>query len=201
MHKFVTTWTCAPIILLGLHLPADSQVLSFGARVGVPLTTAYTIVFVPDGGGSTDEIRFLVGPTIEFHLPYRLSFEIDALWRRSSFTSTSAHANLNYKSSVNDWNLPFLLKYAMASGPIGPFVDGGVVYRHVTTVSSSVRPPTNPNTVGASAGGGVTLKVAHLRFSPEIRYTRWPTQAFASGYYSPVTSTANQADLLLGITF
>ncbi len=118
-----------------------------------------------------------------------------------SFTSISAHPNLNYKSSVNDWQVPFLLKYAVAPGPIHPFVDGGVVYRHVSTVSSSVRSPTNPNTAGVSAGGGVTLKVEPFRLSVEIRYTRWPTQAFASGYYSPVTSTANQADLLLGIAF
>lgn len=117
MDKFVTVWVCAPIMLLVLHAPADSQVLSFGAKVGVPVTTAYTTVFVPDGGASADETRFVVGPTIEVHLPYRLSFEIDALWRRSSFTSISAHTNLNYKSSVNDWQVPFLLKYAVAPVP------------------------------------------------------------------------------------
>jgi hypothetical protein len=55
MHKSVTSWSCAPIILLVLHVPADAQVLSFGAKVGVPLTTAYTVVFVPDGAFSARE--------------------------------------------------------------------------------------------------------------------------------------------------
>ena len=31
----------------------------------------------------------------------------------------------------------------------------------------------NRNTAGFAIGGGIALKVAHFRLSPEIRYTRW----------------------------
>jgi hypothetical protein len=82
-------------------------------------------------------------------------------------------------SSVNDWQVPILAKYELGFSPIHPFIDGGVVYRHVSTTSSSVAPPTNPNTSGVCVAGGITLKLLHIRVSPEIRYTKWPTPAFS----------------------
>lgn len=181
--------------------PAFAQFVSVGAKVGVPLTTTYNQEFVPDGGVSTYEYRATVGPAVELYLPHRLSVEIDALWRRSSFTSISAHSNLNFSTPVNDWQFPFLLRYSIKAGGIHPFLNGGGVYRYVSTVAASVLPPNHPRTAGVTAGGGVSLKLPHLHLSPEIRYTWWPTQAFASGYYGPVASRSSQVDLLIGVTF
>lgn len=185
----------AALLVLVATLPAYSQIFSFGAKAGAPLTFVYAGGFVPDGGLTTSENRFTIGPTAEFHFPLGLSLEIDALWRGSAFTAYSSH--FTESSSVTDWQVPLLAKYEIQRRTIRPFVDGGVVYRHVSVSSSSSVPPTNPNTSGISAGGGVTLKLLHLRVSPEIRYTHWPTQPFA-GF---VESTANQVDLLVGITF
>lgn len=199
MPNFIRAWIFAATPLLVASPPAYSQMFSFGVKVGVPLTTVYTTEPIADGGASASEQRFTIGPTVEVHLPFHLSFEVDALWRQSSFSTVGGHFG-NFDSSVNDWEVPFMAKYEMKLGPIHPFIDGGVVYRHVSTSSSSVPPPTNQNTVGVSIGGGVTLKLPHLRLSPEIRYTRWPTPAFSSAYV-PVISTSNQADLLVGVTF
>jgi len=200
MPNLIRAWTFAATLLVIGGPPAYSQIFSFGVKVGVPVTTVYTTQFVPDGGASANEQRFTIGPTVELHLPFHLSFEVDALWRQSSFGTIGGHFNGDLDSSVNDWQVPLLAKYEMNFGPIHPFIDGGIVYRHVSTSSSSVPPPTNPNTAGVSVGGGVTLKLLHLRLSPEIRYTRWRTPAFSSAYI-PVTSTSNQADILVGFTF
>ena len=191
----------AATLLLVAAPPASSQMFSFGVRVGVPLTTVYTTQGIADGGAFASEDRFTIGPTMEVHLPFHLSFEVDALWRQSSFSTVGGHFNGNLDSSVNDWQVPFMAKYERKLGPIHPFIDGGVVYRHVSTSSSSVPPPTNPSTAGVTAGGGVTLKLLRLRLSPEIRYTRWSTPVFSSAYAGPVISTRNQADLLVGVTF
>jgi hypothetical protein len=174
---------------------------SFGAKVGVPLTTAYT----PTGASldfSANEQRYTIGPTVEVRLPFHLSFEVDALWRRSSYNVTIPPAlnfGGNYAASVGDWQIPFMAKYERGSGPVRPFIDGGVVYRHVSS-SFLFGGPGNPSTAGVTVGGGVTLKLPHLRLSPEIRYARWPTPAFTSPY-NFVVSTSNQVDLLVGVTF
>jgi len=201
MRNVIRTWIIAATLLLVSGPPAYSQMFSFGVKVGVPLTTVYTTDFIADGNAFANEQPFTIGPTVEVHLPFHLSFEIDALWRQSSFSTIGGHFNGNLDSSVNDWQVSFMGKYEAKLGPIHPFIDGGVVYRHVSTSSPSVPPPTNPNTAGVSVGGGVTLKLLHLRLSPEIRYTKWPTPAFSSAYAGPVISMSNQADLLVGVTF
>lgn len=200
MCKPMRPWIFAATLLLLGGTMARSQIFSFGVKTGVPLTTVYTAQQIPDGGSSASEQRFTIGPTAEVHLPFHLSLEVDALWRQSSFSAVGAHLDAELNSSVNDWQIPLLAKYEMLSGPVRPFIDGGVVFRHVSTTSSSVMPPTNPNTAGISVGGGLTLKLLHLRVSPEIRYTNWPTPAFSSAY-TPVESKSNQVDLLVGITW
>jgi hypothetical protein len=189
------------LVVFATPLPAHSQSFSFGLKAGVPLTgTPYTLSQIADGGDFASAKRFAIGPTAEIRLPFHVSFEIDALWRQSSFGTIGGHFNGNLDSSVNDWQVPLLAKYERKLGPLGSFIDAGVVYRHVSTTGSNVAPPSHPSTTGISAGGGVTLKPPHLRLSPEIRYTYWPTPAFGSTY-TPVQSTRNQADLLVGITF
>jgi hypothetical protein len=198
MREFIRIWIFAAMLLLAAGPPAYSQVFSFGVKAGIPLTNPYTKEFVPDGGESTGELRFTVGPTIEVHLPFHLSVEADALWRQSSFSYGGANINTVH-ATVNDWQLPLLVKYEAKVGPLHPFIDGGVVYRHVTI--GGAPPPTNPNMAGVAIGGGGMLKVWHLRLSPELRYTRWPTAALSQAYPGFVGSQNNQLDLLVGFTF
>jgi hypothetical protein len=198
MGKFIRIWIFGSTLLLVSGPPAYSQVFSFGVKAGIPLTSPYTTEQVPDGGASASELRFTVGPTIEVHLPFHLSVEADALWRQSSFSWGGGSINPVY-ASVNDWQVPLLVKYEGKVGPLHPFIDGGVVYRHVSI--GGAPPPTNPNMAGVTVGGGGMLKVWHLRLSPELRYTRWPTAAFSQAYPGFVISQSNQLDLLVGFTF
>ena len=198
MHTLTRAWIYASTLLLVAAPSAYSQRLSFGAKVGTPLTTPYTVEFVSNGGASAGEQRLTIGPTMEVHLPFHLSLEVDALWRQSSFSIIGANIN-SLHSSVNDWQVPVMAKYEGKLGPAHPFIDGGVVYRHVST--DSPQSPSNPSTAGVTIGGGVMLKLLRLRLSPELRYTKWPRPAFSSTYVGPVTSRTNQVDLLIGITF
>ena len=54
---------------------------------------------------------------------------------------------------------------------------------------------------GLIAGGGIDLPFGHVRFSPEVRYTRWLTRSFdeqgSRGFF--LQSTQNRAEILVGI--
>src|SRR5581483_481667 len=185
---------------------------------GIPATDAFQGNFA----GSYQR-RYIVGPTAELHLPLHLSFEVDALYRRNGFGATSTTYAFGgppfppvlvvERARLNDWQFPFLGKWEPGSGPIRPFIDAGVTYRHISgqnlaeffsapgSPSSQSEPAaTNPNTVGATVGGGITFKLLVLRLSPEIRYTHWTSPASVS-VYVPAQMSPNQADFLVGFTF
>jgi hypothetical protein len=189
-------WVFAAALLPIATPPGHSQVFSFGAKVGVPLTAGEKAGGIANGAESINPLRLTAGPTMEVHLPFHLSLEVDVLWRRSSSAVVGTFAGLNLKSSITDWQVPFLAKYEAGSGLARPFVDGGVVYRQVSDASD---PPHNPGTAGVSVGGGITVKLPHLRISPEIRFTRWLKPAFDG--YNFTVGNSNQADLLVGVTF
>jgi hypothetical protein len=207
-------------LLAGLFLcsviPGYSQLLSFGVKGGVPLTDP--LASSQDAYGATTHgiRRYVVGATGELHLPFGVSVEVDALYRRLGYDSysstflTGANEWFNGPSSQiiiaqsrttgNDWQFPVLAKYAFARRPfVSSFVDAGLTFRHV---SFSNAPIANPNSAGVTVGGGITFKVLSIRLSPEIRYTRFPTDVVGSKYYSYlIHSTSNQADFLVGFTF
>src|SRR5579872_1509248 len=54
---------------------APAQVVTFGVKAGVPLTSA------PFDAGQTHTDRWTVGATVEGHITRRLSIEVDALYR------------------------------------------------------------------------------------------------------------------------
>ena len=204
--------------------PAFPQLISVGVKGGVPLTDPWQVF----GASSLRPQlsygvrRYVVGPTAELHLPLHLSFEVDALYRRTGFDSQAMfpdsmerEVSQHSRTAINDWEIPFLAKYTLALGPLHPFVDGGYTYRHVspaydtqtTTVIATGETTTGPattdfnnNTGGLTVGGGLLLKAGPLRLEPELRYTHWGSEAVPrnSGL---IESVANQADFLLGISF
>ena len=205
-------------LVLGLLLcgvaPAFSQLVAVGVKAGVPLTDALSTINNGFGTATTSTGRWLIGPTAEVHLPFRLSFEVDALYRQESYTvGTTSSASIPAGSqltstfssgpnlfssthySVGDWQIPFLGKYELHGGLLRPFVDAGVTYRHVSGSSYFLQ----PNSAGFTIGGGLTVKFLFLRLSPELRYTRWGNKQANNGEL--VTGSGNQADFLVGFTF
>jgi len=230
---------CLTAILLVTSVsPAFSQVLTFGVKGGIPLTAAYSAT--RDFSATTR--RYLVGPTVEFRLPQRFAFELDALYQRIGYSKASvllpapgspfATSELYLVDSLrvrgNSWQFPFLVKYHFKEEGAQPFVDAGPVYRYHSETTIRVRnvsvpvsgPPTiyssegtgvpssfsigKQNSAGIALGAGFTVKGFRMRVSPEIRYTRWFTQPFATvatAFNGAVHSADNQADVILGITF
>lgn len=168
--------------------------------------------------------RYVVGPTIELHLPLHLSFEVDALYRRTGFDgfgtfpiTATQNEFVETRTAINDWEIPFLGKYTMTLGPIHPFVDSGVTLRHISvaygravttnlttnvTTTGPANTPLRSNSTGFTVGGGLSLKAGHLRIEPEVRYTHWGSDTIQTGYgHVNIQSVENQADLLVGLTF
>jgi hypothetical protein len=135
---------------------------------------------------------------VEIRLPMRLSFELDALYRRFGFTggSSSVFGHSITRERANSWEFPMILKYNLPVVLAHPFVGAGYAPRtiHGTDVSSgsflsgtSQNPPmsiyTNyfnqrsdtrySLTHGVVVSGGVNLRAGHVRFSPELRYVHW----------------------------
>ena len=187
---------CAAILLFA-SAPAYPQIFSFGAIGGVQLTDSYTNVGVPNGGSSHSNDRYVIGPTVEFHFPFHLSLEGDALYRRSGFSINGF--NVGFANvTVDDWQFPILLKYEFPYGPARPFFDAGLVFRQVSSSAAFPLNPLNASSHGFAIGGGVAIKLGRTRLSPQIRFSHWNNAAFGN---EAVTSTSDQADLLVGFTF
>ncbi len=184
-------------------VPADCQLLSFGVKGGIPLTDAYSDVNLGNGAISAHfNNRYTIGPTVELHFPLHVSFEADLLYRHSRYSATS-NIVPGGSAGANDFQIPLLAKVDISHGLVGPFIDGGVAYRHLSVSLSNSAGQlflgvNNPNSAGIAVGGGVQIKLLLIRISPEIRYTHWGQIAFSN---AAVTSNNNQLDLLVGVTF
>jgi len=138
-----------------------------------------------------------VGPKLEVRLPWHLSFEFDALYRRVGFLGyfNSCCANTLTGERDNSWEFPMLVKYhfpRVARLRLRPFVGTGYAPRIVygsdissgsylsnfdtgaTTYYSNVhRNVSYPVTQGLVVSGGVEFGAHHVLISPELRYVRW----------------------------
>jgi opacity protein-like surface antigen len=169
---------------------------------------------------ATNTKRYTVGPTIEFHLPGRLSLEVDGLYKRVGYNfvgSDSTGNQLTAKTTANSWEFPITGKFEITPGPLRPFIQAGVSVRNISGIRQvqdivqagtlnqvTVSSPAEFNTdtdLGFVFGGGVSIKAGRLRISPQIRYTRWGSENFRDPLHSLLHTNLNQADFLLGITF
>ena len=222
------------LCLLGA-VGAVAAPFSFGVRGGVPLTdfinsveTGTSPVNLAPGlfGITTTTNRYIIGPTVELHLPAGLGIEFDALYRHLNYTATGnlVDVAVSSRTSSNAWEFPLLLKYRFPTPLVKPYVDAGVAWdtlsglkqtvtetvlpTHITTTNSTSSPAElHHNTVtGFVVGVGLDVHAIVVHISPEIRYTRWGAQHFlppgVPGATSlPIESNQNQAEFLLGITF
>ncbi len=194
---------------------------SFGVKGGVPLTDAFETAKGNSSFYASNTKRYMVGPTIEFHLPARFSIEIDALYTRLGFDRgvTDASGNvIDYSTTrANSWVFPVLGKFEILPGAFRPFVDAGASFRNISGVKqvrSAVSGATlnnatinNPaefnksNDIGATFGFGVAFKAGPVRISPEFRYTRWGSDNFRDPVNALLSTNRNDGAFLLGLTF
>src|SRR5690349_6500920 len=109
----------APALMVG----ADK--VSIGVKGGIPITDAFDTVKGTNSGYFATTKRYLIGPTIEFHLPARFSIEIDALYKRLGYQFDATGPFVSSRTVANTWEFPLLAKFEILPGPIRPFVDAG----------------------------------------------------------------------------
>ena len=196
-----------------------AQPFSFGVKGGVPLTDFVSAASNGRFDFTSSTNRYIIGPTVEVHLPLGLSLEFDALYRRLHYNASALGVDTfsTSKTTGNRWEFPLLAKYRFPSKVVRPFIEAGVAWDTLTgleqtvtttlapgrlgsTSSTSNPPELNQNTtMGFVVGGGVDIHL-FLHISPEIRYTRWDAQQLRDPL-SLLQSNQNQAEFLLGITF
>ena len=167
---------------------ASAQTFAFGAKGGVPFTDSLKVL---DRATYTSrKSPMIFGPAAELRLPMGLGFEADLLYRRLQFTTGSGTTTTGHA-----WEVPLLAKYRAPGVLMRPFLAAGYSFRRLSGLELS-----NPMKTGPTLGGGLEVGVPLVRFSAEIRYTRWGSSSFKAALGGLATQL-NQADLLLGIMF
>jgi opacity protein-like surface antigen len=204
------------IAMIPTLLSAGERV-SIGVKGGVPITDAVNTAKGNNAQYFTDTKRYLVGPTVEFHLPARFSIEIDALYKRIGYQYEASGPLVTSRTVANSWEFPALVKFEIVPGPVRPFVDLGVSVRHLSGIKQvrqaisgatlSQVEISNPiefnkqNDVGLTGGFGIAFKMGPVRISPEFRYTRWGGESLRDPINALLRTNRNQGDFMLGFTF
>jgi hypothetical protein len=186
------------VLLLAAALCGSAQMISLGVKGGAVLTdpSSHPSLFSSATSGT-----WTGGPTVELHLPYRFSVEIDALYhgsRQTTSTPLSLPVSVNgdsvpaiFSSQVRtkSWEFPILLKYRFLNGPVRPFISAGFSLTREWNKGEGF--PTclgtpamcslaslrfgifdSTNTrKGPTAGAGIEFKRRVVTISPEVRYT------------------------------
>lgn len=189
----VKTFLLGSVVLLSSGVLA-AQPIGGGFKVGVPLTDAFKVrtdiptlaLFAPF---AADSSNYTLGPYIELRLPFRLSIEADALYRRYDFTTAGV------SSSTSSWEFPIVVKHKLLAGPLKPYFEGGLAFSRLSDIRTvSIDHLSN---YGIVVGGGLEINALLLKISPEIRYTGWGFRNFDS----LVQSQRNQVAFLVGFGF
>ncbi len=207
----------ALVIALTPAFAVAGDAVSVGVKGGVPITDAFDAARGTTSEYFTDTKRYLVGPTVEFHLPWRFSIEVDALYKRLGYQYQATGPVVTSSTVANSWEFPVLAKFEILPGPVRPFVDLGASFRHLSgirqirqTVSGATfdRVELNNavefnkrNDVGLAGGFGIAFKMGPVRISPEFRYTRWGGENFRDPIGALLRMNRNQGDFMLGLTF
>ncbi len=175
--------------------------------MGLPLTDFYQAVSSSGASLSSTSTRFILGPTIELHLPAGFGLEADALYRhfdyRASVNLIDSLANLG---ASNGWEFPLLLKYRLPGPFVRPFLDAGVAFdrwsgfKQLQVLAVTTRSDVSGTNTGFVAGAGIELHTPLIRLSPEIRYTRWGASSITD-VSGALRSNQNQVEVLVGLTF
>ena len=127
---------------LSLFAQSDKPyTFSGGFKLGAPINNpSFLSPFI-----NYSSSRWTGGPTVEFHLPYSFSIELDALYRnnRTNYSTTfrlgsNVNAyNITSFQQKNVWDLPLLMKRRFQVGPARPFVSAGWFLSRESTKSSA----------------------------------------------------------------
>ena len=176
--------------------------MMFGVRGGMPFS--FTESIASRLGSLPTTKRFEVGPTAGVRLPFGMSVEGDALYRRQSL-NIGQLAGFNASTHSDSWEFPVMLKFTGGNRLISPVVGAGVTVRHINDFGNIpgylFSGSTSSNSVGFVAGGGVRFQVGPVSVTPELRYSRWGGSSLSQSLPNLLPFSQNEASFLVGITF
>jgi hypothetical protein len=178
-------------VVAGTNLSADycSETQQLNTEQIGPLGAGHAVSLTISGPKS-----FLVGPSIEFLLPRRISVETDVIYRPVSATNTISYdtgARVRSDSRFVTWEFPVLAKYRLGYRRFAPFVGVGPNFRLTQSLTSS-------SPYGVMAAAGIEFRVGSAKISPSVRYIHWGRD---TGSATGAIPTQNQAVFLLGLSF
>ena len=217
-----------PLLLLLLGAgTAFCQPVSFGVKLGVPLTDFVNAVKTSNSAGSflsyaTHTNRYIFGVGGEIKLPLHLGIELNALYRHVNYSSTQQISGItttivNANTSAHDFEFPLLLKFRFGGKLVKPYIAGGVAWDTLAGLKQDVRTSILNVTGGTStststpsqlqhktsrgyvAGAGLDIKILLIHIKPEVRFTRWGAEHFFDA--SLLHTNQNQGEFILGIQF
>lgn len=163
--------------------------LGVGLKLGAPLNDALK---ADSPNFLTSSERWTIGPYVEVELPSGVAIEADLLYRNHSYAVAGASGETDSGSS---WEIPVLLKKKTSLPFVRPYVEVGASFARLSDVRFTTL--ANRNNYGVVLGGGLEFNLLLIKFSPEIRYTRWGKSAFGEGF----DFEQNQFAVLFGIGF
>jgi Outer membrane protein beta-barrel domain len=205
-----------------------AQSLDVGIEAGLRATDAVSIssgIFTPGQPGSDESKRYIVGPTVELRLPWRLGIEFDALYRRFGYTFGYTldfiypeSTTVTVRGRANSWEFPVVAQYRLRKGRPGLHVgagyapqivhgaetDSGYSINGLNSITSFQHQETTNYGVthGLVVSGGLDFEAGRLRISPELRYVRWQSPSLdqygSDGSYH-LQSSQNDFFFLVGI--
>ena len=178
------------------------RIFSFGIKGGVPLTDAFSDHTITGVDTITrtfsDSKNYVIGPMVELNLPFGFSAEADALYRPLNLGTdlrVVPQPSRRSVTDINSWEFPILGKYHFLHTPVvKPYVEAGPIFRHVGSQGSYL------SNSGFALGGGIDLKLLLVRITPEIRFSRWGSDATIPNVIA-APSQLNQGEFLIGISF
>lgn len=176
------------LIALVLCAPLSAQSIDWGIKGGVPFNDAIKAA----ESYSSNFSRWTVGPVVELNLPAGLGLELDALYRRTGYSSTDRF-NMAFLDS-SSLEFPLLVKYKFPGIVARMYVEGGFVFRRIGDIPLLQ----HANSKGFVGGLGIRFTLPLIKISPEVRYTRWDNEPFQ---LPSLKSARNQMEFLVGITF
>ncbi len=208
-------------LLISAYL-AIAQSVAIGVEGGIRTSGDVTGDLTPESK------RYIVGPKIEVRLPWHLSFEFDALYRRIGFTEyyngPCCESSVT-RERLNSWEFPMLVKYRLPGllrmhpfvglGPAPRILHGSSAvsgsYQNVATGANTYFSGKNsisyPVTQGFVVSGGLEFGAHHVLISPELRYVHWNADFLTDfgpegpGYYYPNSVPQNELYMLVGIAW
>ena len=212
------------VVVLSMSIAAYAERPSPGLKVGVPISVVCASESLGSlGSANVCADRYVVGPAVEVGLLRGLSLDVAALFTpvqlQGGARSAAGYPSFSTQRSGTAWEFPILAKYRLLRR-LSPYVAIGPAFRRVglqgqnTNISVSALPPgqivTSVSEIAEAAwqagwaiAGGIEFRTRFVRFSPELRHSRWLSGINCDdcGPFVLPIARSNSTVLLLGFGF